>query len=544
MIVDKQRKKNGQMSLNKGLKEFGERGKAAVRKEVKSFMDFNVLEALLASELSREEREGALPLMMTLKEKKTGEIKARGVAGGHKDRGKIPAGDATSPTVITESLYISCAIDAYEQRFVGLIDVPSAYLHVETEGRINSHVVLEGVLVDLYIQVVPSAASKVHFSKNGKKRLYTKMTRALYGHIMSGRLFWEHLSDALKDMGYVPNPDDLCVFNKDVNGKQCTVVLHVDDIKISHVEEKVVRGVVADLEKTYGEMELRTGDVLEYCGITIDYSEKGSVKIGAKEYILEAIDEFPEDVGTFFKTPAAQHLFDVDDECEKLDEGTRQLFHSIFAKLLWVGKKARPDILVALSFLGKRTTKADLDDWKKLRRLLSYLKGTSELMLKLTVESLNVVKWWADASFAVHHDLKSHSGGIGSLGKGAFYASSGGQKLNTTSSTESEVVAAAELLPQALWTSSFLRHQGYDVKNALLKQDNMSAMLLEKNGVLSRGKKSRHVDVRFFFVKDRVEKGEVDIAFCGTEDMVADYLTKPLQGNKFFRFRDAIMGLS
>ena len=128
----------------------------------------------------------------------------------------------------------------------------------------------------------PSAANKVHYSRNGKKRLYTKMNRALYDHIMSGRLFWEHLSDALRDMGYVPNPDDLCVFNKDVNGKQCTVVLHVDDIKVSHVEEAVVRGVVAKFEKTYDKMELRTGKVIEYCGITLDYNEESSVKIGAR----------------------------------------------------------------------------------------------------------------------------------------------------------------------------------------------------------------------------------------------------------------------
>jgi hypothetical protein len=93
--------------------------------------------------------------------------------------------------------------------------------------------------------------------------------------------------------------------------------------------------------------------------------------------------------------------------------------------------------------------------------------------------------------------MKTHSGGFGTLGKGAFYASSTGQKLNTTSSTECEVVAAAGFLPQALWTTSFLRHQGYDVKNALLNQDNMSAMLLENNAVLSMSKRSRHVDMRF-----------------------------------------------
>ena len=544
MIKERQEKKHEQMSLKRGLKAFGEEGKKAVVKEMQSFKDFEVLEAILASELTRQQREDALPLMMSLKKKRSGDIKGRGLAGGHKDRGKIPPEEATTPTVITESLYISSAIDAYERRFVALLDIPSAYLHAKTGNRVNSIVVLDGILVDLYLQVDPSAASKVQHLKNGKKRLYTKMNKALYGHIMSGRLFWEHISKSLTDMGFIPNPEDLCVFNKDVEGEQCTIVLHVDDIKLSHKDESVVRDVASALEEIYGKMELRTGKVLEYCGITLDYSEDGSVAIGAESYITEAIDEFPEVIDTRFRTPAARHLFEINEECERLEEETRKVFHSIFAKLLWVGKKARPDILVALSFLGKRTESADLDDWKKLKRLLSYLKRTAHLRLRLTVESLNVVKWWADASFAVHEDMKSHSGGFGSLGKGAFYATSRTQKLNTTSSTESEIVAAAEILPQALWTTSFLRNQGYEVKNAILNQDNMAAMQMEMNGVLSRGRKSRHVDVRFFFIKDRVEKGEVDIGFCGTDDMVADYLTKPLQGNKFFRFRDAILGIS
>ena len=241
------------------------------------------------------------------------------------------------------------------------------------------------------------------------------------------------------------------------------------------------------------------------------------------------------------KTPAAKHLFEVNEDCEKLD-GRRKIFHSTFAKLLWIGKKAIPDTLVALSFLGKRTEKADLDVWKKLIRLLSYLKGTSELRLKLGVDEINVVKWWADSSFGVHRDLKSHSGAMGSLGRGAFYPTSKAQKHNTTSSTEAEVVAAAEIVPQMIWTSSFLKNQGYDVRRAVLHQDNKAAILLQKNGVLSRGKATRHVDVRFFFVKDRIEKGEVDVCFCGTDEMVADFWTKPLQGNDFFRFRDSILG--
>ena len=81
------------------------------------------------------------------------------------------------------------------------------------------------------------------------------------------------------------------------------------------------------------------------------------------------------------------------------------------------------------------------------------------------------------------------------------------------------------------------------IKNALLNQDNQAAIRLHENGVMSRKKKSRHIDIRFFFIKDRIEKGDVEVAFCGTEEMVADYLTKPLQGAVFRRFRDAIMGI-
>ena len=76
----------------------------------------------------------------------------------------------------------------------------------------------------------------------------------------------------------------------------------------------------------------------------------------------------------------------------------------------------------------------------------------------------------------------------------------------------------------------------------MLHQDNQAAIRLHENGVMSRKKGSRHIDIRFIFKKDRVDSGEVEIAFCGTEDMVADFQSKPLQGGVFRRFRDAIMG--
>jgi hypothetical protein len=305
--------------------------------------------------------------------------------------------------------------------------------------------------------------------------------------------------------------------------------------------------VIAGLEKVYGKLDPKRGKVFDYCGLTLDYSTSGVCKISTPSYIDKAIADYEKEAGGEIrkgaKTPAQTSLFTVRDDAKKLGETKRKVFHSVFARLLWVGVKARPDTLVALSFLGKRTSKADEDDWVKLERLLSYLQATRDMPLTLGIENLRVVKWWADSSFAVHQDMKSHSGVLGSLGRGAIFARSVTQKLNTTSSTESEVVAGSEALVQALWTTSFLKHQGYDVKNALLHQDNQAAIAIQTNGVMSRKKRSRHIDIRFFFIKDRVDSGEVEIAFCGTNDMVADFLTKPLQGGVFRKFRDAIMGV-
>ena len=127
------------------------------------------------------------------------------------------------------------------------------------------------------------------------------------------------------------------------------------------------------------------------------------------------------------------------------------------------------------------------------------------------------------------------------LGKGAAYAASTRQKINTTSSTEAETVAIHEMLPQILWTRYFLEAQGYGVEDSVIYQDNQSAILLAKNGRGSSSKRTRHINIRYFFVTDRIASKEVKVEYCPTEDMIADYFTKPLQGTIFRNFRDFIM---
>jgi hypothetical protein len=116
------------------------------------------------------------------------------------------------------------------------------------------------------------------------------------------------------------------------------------------------------------------------------------------------------------------------------------------------------------------------------------------------------------------------------------------QKLNTTSSTEAEVVASDDAMPQMIWTRYFLIEQGVEVSRNILYQDNQSAMLLERNGKASSSRRTRHINIRFFFIKDRIASKEIELEYCPTDQMVGDFYTKPLQGAKFFFFRRIIMG--
>ena len=129
-----------------------------------------------------------------------------------------------------------------------------------------------------------------------------------------------------------------------------------------------------------------------------------------------------------------------------------------------------------------------------------------------------------------------------SFGIRALHTKSTKQKLNTKSSTEAELVGVSEYLPYHIWLINFLKHQGYDVKEKLLFQDDESTIRMEVNGRNSCTGNSRHVDIRFFFVHDRVKSGDIKVVYCPTDKMVADFFKKPLQGSIFMKFRNSVMG--
>jgi Reverse transcriptase (RNA-dependent DNA polymerase) len=247
---------------------------------------------------------------------------------------------------------ISCAIDAFERRCVATADVPGAFMHANMDEVL--HLRLEGPIVKSLITINPKKYKPYVEGNPGNEILYVQLKKALYGTLQAALLFWKELSGTLTSWGFILNPYDSCVANKEINGKQCTIIWHVDDLKISHADDGVITEILKELNIKYGKeapLVVTRGLIHEYLGMTLDYSQSGKCRISMDGYVQEIVEEhLPKDMA-HASTPAASHLFEVNEQQTKLNLQQSNMFHQVTAKLLFLCKRTRPDIQTAIAFL-------------------------------------------------------------------------------------------------------------------------------------------------------------------------------------------------
>jgi len=530
------------MSLKKGLTKHQQAGEAAILKELSAIHTTGTLEAVDFNKLTPSEKSRAIRSMLFFKEKYLpngdfDKLKARLVAGGHlQDRSVYSESQTSSPTVATEVVMMVATIAAKEQRFVMTADITSAFLRGKFDkGSSPIHMRLDKTLADVLIQVEPSYSK--HQRPDGS--IYCRLRRPLYGLIEAAKLWFDEITRTLLNLGFVQNAYDACCFNRTFRGKQHTVIIHVDDIFSTCIDNRANQQLVRALEAKYEKIGVQTGKVHSYIGMTFDFSQQGKVRVTQDGYVSELLAS--EDIKSAVKTPATDSLFDIDKESTRLSKSDSEHFHSVVAKLLYLSKRTRPDILVAINFLTSRVLVSTQQDYDKLIRVLKYLFGTQKWGIILEAEdNLLLLKIYIDASYGVHADGKSHTGLALMMGRGIIICKSVKQKINTKSSTEAELVALSDSISMAIWCRNFLEEQGYIMPPASVFQDNQSTIAMVRAG-RPTSDRTRHVNIRFFFVADREQAGEIAIEYLPTKDMIADILTKPLQGELFLKLRKELL---
>jgi hypothetical protein len=291
-----------QLSLKSGLKEWGDKAYIAAESEMKQLHFRDTFKPMHWSELTETQRLTVLESHMFLKEKRDGKIKGRTVAGGNKQRDYISKEDASSPTVATESVLLSCIIDAEEGRDVAVVDIPNAFIQTRVEDEKDMAIIkIRGVLVDILVEIASDVYKPyVTTDKKGVKQLLVQCKNALYGTMVASLLYYRKFTKSLIDIGFEINPYDPCVANKTIEGKQMTVCFHVDDCKLSHVMRKVMDEMIEWLRQEYesifedgsGQMTVSRGKVHKYLGMTLDYTVRGQVKITMIDYVEEILTAF------------------------------------------------------------------------------------------------------------------------------------------------------------------------------------------------------------------------------------------------------------
>ena len=525
------------ISVRMAMRDRPEEARPVIMAELQQMVDKRVWHAVHLRDLSHGDRKRIIRSSMFLKDKYLASgaferFKARLVAGGDM-QDKSLYENLSSPTASTTSVLTVAAIAAAEGRSVITIDIGGAFLNADMAPTgVKVHMRLDKVMTTLLQKIDPS--NRDYVESGGT--MVVELDKALYGCVEAAGLWYEDLRSTIEQDGFVENPYDVCVFNKTcTDGTQTTIVLHVDDLMVSNVHESNLDAFYDHLKEVYKETRVVKGRVLDYVGMTFDFTKTGEVKVtmgNCVNDILGCCENVKET-----STPASSALFDVRATTKATAEESAW-FHSMTAKVLYLAKRVRPECLTAVAFLSTRVNECDKDDIQKLRRLLGYLKGSRDRGIILRIGENMRVRAYIDAAYGVHQESgKSHTGCAIVIGDGGpVYNKSAKQKIVTKSSTEAELVGLSDTASQAIHMRNFVIAQGYDIGPVIIYQDNMSCMVLMKRGGPCSDR-SRHINIRHFWLCEKVTEGEVIIEHLGTESMFANVLTKPVQGAQFIRER-------
>jgi hypothetical protein len=355
-----------------------------------------------------------------------------------------------------------------------------------------------------------------------------KLKKYLYGLKQAGYEWQTNLTGTLEDAGYEKSAADPLVFSKWKEGQFIIMCIDVDDFYVISDSIILLDKLHRMLNKAYGEVTIKTGDMLAYLGMQVEVSSNNSVKLSQPGYIdkLLTLVKFHENKLKIAKTPMnnSEHVPRPDDN----EPVPTEFYLSLIGALNYLAQFTRPDIMYALSRCAQKCKKPTKKDLRQVVRIFCYIAGTRDYGLSFTHGS--VVLWGhADSSHNSYNDAKGHLGYCFSLGEhdGSFYCKSAKIKLTTLSSTESEYVALCEAARDAVWLRRLLRDIGFPQSSPTVMFEVNKSCIDMVHG-MSNHKASKHINPKFHFTCDQVRKGKLVIRHKDTEIMVADLLTKPL----------------
>lgn len=342
------------------------------------------------------------------------------------------------------------------------------------------------------------------------------------------------MKKVLLSLGFKQSDSDACLFAKQLdNGEWIYLLIYVDDIVVVSGDERQMDLLENQLSKHFEISSL--GPISQFLGIKVEKSSDGFYSLSQKAFINEIAERHGLDKAKTSKYPLDTGYMKQADS-EPLADNVQ--YHSLVGALLYLATNTRPDIAAAVSILSRSSSRPTQRDWVELKRVVRYLIGTGDLVLRLglkrgdglTLTGYSDADWAGDTS-----DRKSTSGFVFMLGGAAISWGSRKQNCVSMSTMEAEYVALSEAAQEAVWLRRLLCELGAEQRQPTkINEDNRSC--IDFVSLDRQNKRSKHIDTRQHHAKDLCSKGVIQLGYCPTNRMVADIFTKPLGPQKINQY--------
>jgi len=418
-----------------------------------------------------------------------------------------------SPTLSIDSLKLILSLASNFHWNVSQLDIKAAYLNADLDK-------------DIYVNI---PQGDINY-KNG----YWKLNKALYGLKQSGRQWNETITEYLKSIGFEQLQSDPCIFkktNKD-NKVTCIIGLYVDDMIITGEDDEIERLIKLIKNKfkisNYGPIDYLLGIKVEKNGYKYSISQVN--------YINNILSRFNVNNIRKAKTPCTG-----DNPGENKEPFDKTTYKSALGSLIYLSKCTRPDISYSVNKAARNSENPTVSDWKKVINILKYLNSTK--FYKITYDETGEFEAYTDSDLGGNiEDKKSTSGYLIVKGNNPICWQSKKQSTVATSTMEAEYIATTECAKKVLWIKNILKELINYNKPMKIFTDNMASKTTIENGQINS--KLKHINLKYYFIKDYVKKNIINLEYISTDKMLADVLTKCVNGPKITNFSNIIFNNS
>jgi hypothetical protein len=457
---------------------------------------------------------------------------------------------AACPRMQTFRLF--CSIANSQKLKINLEDVAQAYL----QGTLDENDV---VLVD----------QPYGFEIPGKEGWVCELEKGLYGIAQAGRVWQKTIHADLVEWGYKQNAAEPCLYTKhDKEGRlEAMTVIWVDDLPNTEwppwmtacqggSEQECLSTRLAAKYKT------TTGPLQQFCGMQIQRDvDKRMLHLSQPSMIDQVVDDYGMTDAHAVTTPMEVGVTLSKSMCpvtnEEIDDMKDVPYRALVGSLGYLAQATRPDIATPVGKLARFVNNPGREHWRAAKRVVSYLKGTRNLgiMFRATGDEFTrddnghlcmttPVQVYCDADYAADVDKRrSSTGYVVFVAGGPISWRHVLQQSTALSTAEAETMALCEAVQEAEWLRNVLTDMGIKIKaTTQIWEDNQAAIALAKD--VRSGKRTKHMEVRWFFARGVIDKGNAEIRYCNTKDMIADIMTKALPRVQFEILRGKLGVLS